>query len=76
MDFDTWNYNSVLFDYLMNLDLVDAVYTVRYDATTPTTLTFTDIGFDSRSWNFEGTAKDAQREGITGTPNSVVLAGT
>ena len=76
VDFDTWNYNSVLHDYLMNLDLVDMVYTVRYDATTPTTLTFTDVGFDSRSWNFEGTAKDAQREGITGTPNSVVLAGT
>jgi hypothetical protein len=75
VDFDTWNYNSVLYDYLMALTLVDATYTVKYDATTPTTLTFTDIGFDSRSWNFEGTAKDAQREGITGTPLSVVLAG-
>lgn len=76
VDFDTWNYNAVLFDYLMNLDLVDMTYVVRYDATTPTTLTFTDVGFDSRSWNFEGTAKDAQREGITATPNSVTLAGT
>ena len=76
VDFDTWNYDRTLYDYLLNLQLVDMTYTVRYDATTPTTLTFTDVGFDSRAWNFEGTAKDAQREGITGTPDSVTLAGT
>jgi hypothetical protein len=76
VDFDTWVKDSVLFDYLMALTLVDAQYIVKYDATTPTTLTFTDIGFDSRTSNFEGTAKDAQREGITGTPISVVLAGS
>jgi hypothetical protein len=74
-DFDTWVKDSVLYDYLMALTLVDAQYIVKYDATTPTTLTYTDIGFDSRTSNFEGTAKDAQREGITGTPISVVLAG-
>jgi|GEM_PF-5745166 len=75
VDFDTWNYNGVLYDYLLNLDLVDMEYVVKYDATTPTVLTFTDTGFDSRSWNFEGSAKDAQREGITGTPNQVALTG-
>jgi hypothetical protein len=74
MDFDTWNYNAVLYDYLQNLDLVDAEYVVKYDATTPNTLTMTDVGFDSRSWNFEGTAKDAQREGMTATVNSATLS--
>lgn len=76
VDFDTWNYNSTLLDYLMNLTLVDMEYVIKYDATTPTTLTLTDVGFDSRSSNFEGTAKDAQREGITATPNSATLTDT
>lgn len=74
VDFDTWNYNAVLFNYLMNLDLVDMAYTVKYDATNPVVLNMTDAGFDSRTVNFEGTAKDAQREGITATVNSATLA--
>jgi hypothetical protein len=74
VDFDTWNKNHVLFDYLMNLDLIDMEYVLKYDATTPVTLAFTDVGFDSRTSNFDASAKDAQRESITATANSVVLA--
>lgn len=73
VDFDTWNYNDVLLNYLMDLDLVDMEYVVKYDATTPITLDITDAGFDSRSWNFDSNAKDAQREGITATVNSATL---
>ena len=75
-DFDTWNHNDVLLNYLMELELIDMEYILKYDATTPTKINLTNVGFDSRSWNFDGNAKDAQREGITATPNQVTLSGS
>jgi hypothetical protein len=73
VDFDTWLYNRTLYDDLMNLTLVDAVYTLNAGITPHSTITLTDIGFDSRSMSFSGNSKEPQREGIQGTPLSVAL---
>ncbi len=76
-DFDTWDYSSALSDYLMNLTLVDAEYTVYYDTVTPAnseTLSFTNAGFDSRTWDFDAASRDFQRQSITATAGTVTLS--
>lgn len=74
IDFDTYHYNNTLFDYLMNLQLVSAAYTLKADNTTPSVLTMSNVGFDSRSIDFDGSSKDEQREGIQATVNSATLS--
>lgn len=74
IDFDTYHYNNTLYDYLMNLQLVSAQYTLNNDVTTPSVLTLTNVGFDSRNIDFDGSSKTEQREGIQATPNSVTLS--
>lgn len=73
LDFDIWAKDGTFHDYLMDLELVDGTYTIFSDNTTPSTLTITDLGFDSRTFNLEGNSKNFQRESVAGTPNLLAL---
>lgn len=74
LDFDIWAKDSTFHDYLMNLTLVDGTYQLFADATTPSALTITDLGFDSRTFNLEGNSKNFQRESVAGTPDLLALS--
>jgi hypothetical protein len=73
IDFDIWAKDSTFHDYLMDLELIDGTYQVYADATNPSALTITDLGFDSRTFNLEGNSKNFQRESVAGTPGLLVL---
>lgn len=74
LDFDVWSKDGTLHDNLMDLDELDGTYNIDGQVTTPSTMTITNMGFDSRTFNLEGNSKDFQRESIAATPNSLTLS--
>lgn len=73
IDWDIWAESDTWWNYLKDLTLVDGEYTIYSDVTTPSKLTITDMGLDSRTFNLEGNANTFQRESVAGTPGLLVL---
>lgn len=73
LDFDIWAKDGTFNDYLMDLTLVDGTYSLNSDASNSSSMTITDLGFDSRTFNLEGNSKNFQRESVAGTPDLLAL---